>query len=326
MEMRMTRIGSWIVGCAAAACLAAALPAQAQSYPTKPVRMSVGFAPGGIADIVTRAIAAKLSGHLGEPVVVENKPGADSRIALQQLIRETPDGHSLSLADSGLAVNALLYANRPYDPLKDFTPILYIGEVPNYIAVTPSLNVNTLKEFVDYAKARPGKLNYAATASSTLLAAELFKSTAGVDLVRVPYKGQALGLPALLAGDVHLMVSAVGGLTPMVKQGKIKALAVTGTKRTALAPEIPTAVEAGLPGMVYINWYVILGPAGLPRPVVERLNADLRKTVADPDVVAQLHKMGIDINPGSPEEFAGFLKSELAKIEKIVKIANLKVE
>jgi tripartite-type tricarboxylate transporter receptor subunit TctC len=324
----MATLGSWIGRFAAAACLVTATcgGALAQAYPTKPVKMSVGFAPGGIADVITRAISQRLAVYLKEPVVVENKPGADGRIALQQLAASAPDGYSLGLADSGLAVNALLYANKPYDPIKDFTPIFYLGEVPNYVAVTPSLNVNTLQEFVDYAKARPGKLNYAATASSTLLAAELFKSTAGVDIVRIPYKGQALGLPALLAGDVHLMVSAVGGLTPMVKQGKVKALAVTGLKRTALAPEVPTTTEAGLPGMVYINWYVILGPAGLPRPVVDRLNADLRKTVSDPEVVATLNKMGIEINPRSPEEFATILNGELAKIENIVKTANLKVE
>lgn len=324
----MATLGSWIGRFAAAACLLTATcgGALAQAYPTKPVKMSVGFAPGGIADVITRAISQRLAVYLKEPVVVENKPGADGRIALQQLAASAPDGYSLGLADSGLAVNALLYANKPYDPIKDFTPIFYLGEVPNYVAVTPSLNVNTLQEFVEYAKARPGKLNYAATASSTLLAAELFKSTAGVDIVRIPYKGQALGLPALLAGDVHLMVSAVGGLTPMVKQGKVKALAVTGLKRTALAPEVPTTTEAGLPGMVYINWYVILGPAGLPRPVVDRLNADLRKTVSDPEVVATLNKMGIEINPRSPEEFATILNGELAKIENIVKTANLKVE
>lgn len=324
----MATLGSWIGRFATAACLVTATHggALAQTYPTKPVKMSVGFAPGGIADIVTRALSQRLAVYLGEPVVVENKPGADGRIALQQLAASAPDGYSLGLADSGLAVNALLYATKPYDPIKDFTPVFYLGEVPNYVAVTPALNVNSLAEFIDYAKARPGKLNYAATASSTLLAAELFKSTAGVDIVRIPYKGQALGLPALLAGDVQLMVSAVGGLTPMVKQGKVKALAVTAPKRTALAPEVPTTTEAGLPGMVYINWYVILGPAGLPRPIVDRLNADLRKTVADPEVVATLNKMGIEINPGSPEEFAPFLKSELTKIENIVKTANLKVE
>lgn len=325
----MTNLGSLMGKWLAAACVAAAAvqgSALAQTYPTKPVRMAVGFAAGGILDTIARVTSQRLGTHLGQTVVVENKPGADGRIALQQVVASAPDGYSLALADSGLAVNALLYANRPYDPYKDFTPVFYLGEVPNFIAATPALNVNTLAEFIAYAKARPGKLNYAATASSTLLAAELFKASASLDIVRIPYKGQALGLPALMAGDVQVMVSAVGPLAPLAKQGKIKALAVTALKRTPLAPEIPTTTEAGLPGMVYVNWYVYVGPAGLPRPVVDRLYADLRKVVAEPEVIAQLRLMGVEPNPRSPEEFASILKNEMAKIERIVKSANLRIE
>ncbi|MBI3371739.1 MAG: tripartite tricarboxylate transporter substrate binding protein [Betaproteobacteria bacterium] len=319
------QIGKWAV----TTCLAAAAwhgGALAQSYPAKPVRMSVGFAPGGIADIVTRVVAQYLATPLGQAVIVENRAGADGRIQLQQLATAAPDGYSIGLSDSGLAVNAVLFATKTYDPVKDFTPLLYLGEVPNFIAVSPALNVNTLTEFVDYAKARPGKLNYAATASSTMLAAELFKAVAGVDLVRVSYKGQAFGLPALMAGDVQLMVSAVGPLAPLAKQGKLKALAVSALKRTHLAPEVPTATEAGLPGMVYVNWYVVLGPAGLPRAVADRLQADLRKVMAEPAVMTRLREMGIEQNIASPDEFINILGNELAKMEKIVKSASLKIE
>ena len=325
----MTNIGKWIGKCAIAACLAAAPwhdGALAQSYPTKPVRISVGFAPGGIADVVTRMVAQHLATPLGQSVIVENRAGADGRIQLQQLAAAAPDGYSIGLSDSGLAVNAVLFATKAYDPVKDFTPLLYLGEVPNYIAVSPALNVNTLAEFVGYAKARPGKLNYAATASSTMLAAELFKSVAGVDIVRISYKGQAFGLPALMAGDVQFMVSAVGPLAPLAKQGKLKALAVSALKRTHLTPEVPTTAEAGLPGMVYVNWYVILAPAGLPRPVADRLTADLRKTMAEPAVTTRLREMGIETNIASPEEFMAILRNEMAKIEKIVKSANLRIE
>ena len=325
----MTNIGKWIGKGAAAACLAAAAwhgGAFAQSYPTKPVRISVGFAPGGIADVVTRMVAQHLATPLGQSVIVENRAGADGRIQLQQLAAAAPDGYSIGLSDSGLAVNAVLFATKAYDPVKDFTPLLYLGEVPNYIAVSPALNVNTLAEFVGYAKARPGKLNYAATASSTMLAAELFKSVAGVDIVRISYKGQAFGLPALMAGDVQFMVSAVGPLAPLAKQGKLKALAVSALKRTHLTPEVPTTAEAGLPGMVYVNWYVILAPAGLPRPVADRLTADLRKTMAEPAVTTRLREMGIETNIASPEEFMAILRNEMAKIEKIVKSANLRIE
>lgn len=325
----MVAFGKMFGKCAAAACLAATAwhgGALAQSYPAKSVRMTVGFAPGGIADVVTRVLAQHLATPLGQPVVVENKAGADGRIQLQQLAAADPDGYTIGLSDSGLAVNAVLFATKAYDPVKDFTPLLYLGEVPNFIAVSPALNVNTLAEFVSYAKARPGKLNYAATASSTMLAAELFKAVAGVDILRISYKGQSLGLPALMAGDVQLMVSAVGPLAPLAKQGKLKALAVSSLKRTHLAPDVPTATEAGLPGMVYVNWYVILGPAGLPRPVAERLTSDLRKAMAEPAVTDRLHGMGIEKNIASPEEFMKILGSELAKMEKIVKSANLRIE
>jgi tripartite-type tricarboxylate transporter receptor subunit TctC len=317
-------VGRWL---AMAGLLVAATygSAFAQTYPTRTVIMTVGFSAGGPADIVTRIIAQPLSVNTGQSVIVENKAGADGRLQLQQLTRAEPDGYTIGLADSGLAVNALLYTNVAYDPLKDFTPIIYLGEVPNFIVVTPSLKVNTLSEFIGYAKAHPGELNYAATASSTLLAAEMFKATAGLDIVRIPYKGAAYGIQALLRGDVQVMVSAVGTLAPLVKQGQFKALAETARIRTPLAPEILTTAEAGLPEMVYVNWYCIVGPAGMPRPIVDRLNAELRKVLADPKVAAQLRNMGIEPTPTSPEEFAVILKSEMAKIEKIVTSANLKI-
>jgi tripartite-type tricarboxylate transporter receptor subunit TctC len=288
--------------------------------------MTVGFAAGGPADIVTRIVAQPLSVALGQAVVVENKPGADGRLQLQQLARSTPDGYTLGLADSGLAVNALLYTNAAYDPLKDFTPIVYLGQIPNFIAVTPSLPVNSLSEFIAYGKANPGKLNYAATASSTIIAAEMFKSTAGLNIVRVPYRGAAFGIQALLRGEVQVMVSAVGTLAPLVKQGRVKAFAVTALKRSPLAPLIPTTAEAGLPAMVYVNWYCIVGPAGMPRPIVDRLNADVRKALADPKVAAQLRNMGIEPAPTSPEEFREILKTELTKIDKVITAGDLKIK
>jgi tripartite-type tricarboxylate transporter receptor subunit TctC len=309
-------------------CLVVAATGQAfgQAYPAKPVHMTVGFAPGGIADVVTRLLANALTGPLGQPVVVENKPGADGRIALQQLAAAAPDGYTIGLADAGLAVNAVMFQQKSYDPLKDFTPLLYIGEAANFIAVNPSLPVSTLGEFIAYAKARPGQLNYAATASSTMLGGELFKARAGLDIVAVRYKGQAQGLPAVMAGECQLMVSSVGPLAPFVKDGKLKALAVTSAKRSPLAPDVPTAVEAGLPGMVYVNWYVVLAPPALPKAIADRLQADLRKALADPAVIARLQQMGITPAPASPEEFVTMLKGELVKMENIVKTANIKVD
>lgn len=299
--------------------------AVAQAFPSKPVHLTVGFPPGGIADIVTRAVAAQLAVPLGQSVVVENKPGADGRIGLQQLLTAPPDGYLLTLADAGLAVNEAMFKQPGYD-LKDFTPIMFVGEAANFIAVTSSLPVSNLQEFVTYAKARPGQLNYAATASSTMLGAELFKSKAGLDIVSVRYKGQAQGLPAVIANECQMMVSSVGPLLPFVKDGKLKALAVTSRNRSALAPDVPTAVEAGVPGMVYTNWYVILGPKGMPKPVVERLQADLRKALADPALIARLAPMGITVNPMGGEEFMQFLDGEVAKMKDIVKAAGIKPE
>jgi tripartite-type tricarboxylate transporter receptor subunit TctC len=326
----MTILPNLLRNCLLAACAGAAVLAHgalhAQAYPSKPVKLMVGFAPGGIADIVTRLIGQGLTQHLGEPVVVENKPGADSRIALQQLAAAPPDGYLINLSDASLAVNAVLYATKAYDPLKDFTPLLFVGEVPNFIAVSPSVSANTLSEFIDYAKANKGKLNYAAGGGATMLGTEIFKSAANVDIRYIPYKGQPMGLAALMTGDVHLMVSSVGPLTPLVKQNKIKALAVTSRKRTPLAPDVPTTTEAGLPAMVYTNWFVILGPAGMPKPVVERLQSDLRKVMADPTIITRLKEMGIEPSTTSPEEFTVNLGNELTKMESIVKSANLKIE
>ena len=325
----MTKVGNLLCKVAAVAVLAVAGlggSALAQSYPTRPITMTVGFSPGGPADVVTRVLGNALSTRLVQPVVVLNKPGADGRLQLRDLARAEPDGYTIGLADSGLAVNAVLYSKHMYDPVKDFSPIMYLGEMPNYIAVSPKLNVKTLREFIDYAKAHPGKLNYAATASSTLLAAEMFKAVAGVNIVSVRYKGAAYGIPALLSGEVQSMVSSVGTLSPFVKNGKVLALAVTSRKRTPLVPEIPTTAEAGLPAMVYVNWYCIVGPAGMPRPIVDRLNSELRKALADPTVVDRLRLMGIEPTPTSPEEFTTNLKSELAKIDKIVTSAKLLIK
>ncbi len=324
--MKMSRrVLALLALCAAVAAAPSAALAQA-AFPSRPVHLTTGFPPGGIADIVTRLVAQHLAGPLGQPVVVENKPGADGRIALQQLVIAAPDGYTLTLADAGLAVNMVMYSKVSYDPFKDFTPIVFIGEAANFIAVTAALPVNSLTEFIAYAKERPGKLNLAATASSTLLGGELFKSTAGVDIVAVRYKGQAAGLPAVIANESQVMVSSVGPLVPYVKEGKLKALAVTSSKRSALAPDVPTAVEAGLPDMVYTNWYVLLGPPGMPKPIVDRLAADTRKALADPAFVAALTKSGITPAPMSGDEFNAFLKSEIAKMDKVVKTAKIKID
>jgi tripartite-type tricarboxylate transporter receptor subunit TctC len=315
-----------IRACAFFALVVGGVTADAQAYPDRPIHLVTGFSAGGIADAVSRVIAQHLGTELGQPVVVENKPGADGQIALSQLSSAAPNGYTIGLADSGMAVNAVLYSNKSYDPIKDFTPLGYIGEVPNFIAVTPSLSARTLSEFIAYAKANPGKMNYAATASSTWLMTERFKAAAGVDLMRIPYTGQAQGLPALMVGDVQMMISAVGPLVPLAKQGKLRPLAVTATRRSWLTPDVPTTTEAGYPDMVYVNWYVILGPAGMPRPLADRITASLRKVLGEPAVASKLRDMGIEPGTMSADEFTTMLKSELAKMHEIAKAANIKID
>lgn len=315
---------------AAAVCLFTAmvvpLGAGAEDYPARPVKMIVGFGAGGPADAVARIIGQKLGTVLGQPVVVENKPGADTRIAMEIVATSAPDGYTIALADSGLAVNSVLYVNPPYDAVRDFTPVFYIGDIPNFIAVTPSMNVSTLREFIDYAKKHPGELNYAGTASSTVLAAEMFNATAGLKTVLIRYKGAAYGIPALASGEVQFIVSAVGGLVPILKAGKAKALAVTAPKRTALMPDVPTTAEAGLPEMVYVNWYSIIGPAKMPEHIVDRLETALRKVMQDPEVAEKISAIGLEQSTVSRHEFAIKLKDDLVKLEKIVDSANLRVQ
>ncbi|HWL27747.1 MAG TPA: tripartite tricarboxylate transporter substrate-binding protein [Burkholderiaceae bacterium] len=304
------------------------LVAMAQSaYPSRAISLTVGFSPGGPTDTVGRAIAQKLASVLGQTVIVENKPGADGRIQLQHLAHAPADGYQIGLTDSGLAVNALLYKTPPYDVNKDFTLITYVGDMPNAIAVPSDLKIDTLKDFLAYARARPGKLNYAATASSTILATEMLLDMANLSIERVRYKGAAVAFPALMTGEIQLMVSAAGTLAPFVKQqGKIKALAVTSKRRTPVMPDVPTTAEAGLPDYVATNWYAIVGPANMPAAVVEKLNAALQKVLADRDVVAQLERIGITPDPAPASRLESVLKSDLQKFDAVINKANLKTD
>jgi tripartite-type tricarboxylate transporter receptor subunit TctC len=303
----------------------AAAPLSAQTWPAKPVRMVVGFVAGGPTDALARLYAARLGERLGQQVVIENRGGADGVIAADAVAKSAPDGYTLFFASAGHAINASLYKSVPYRTVEDFEAVTRIGESPNLIAVTPSLPAGDVKQFIALAKAKPGALNYGATSSPTHLATELFASMAGIQLTRIPYKGAAPAMTALMAGDVQMVLSGIGTMLPQVKGGRLKAIAVTGPTRSPLAPEIPTVAEAGI-DFVATTWYGLMAPAGTPRPIVERLNKETRALLADEAVKTVLAPQGVVATPSTPEEFNAFLRGEVAKWAKVVKDTGAKVE
>lgn len=306
--------------------LGLATGAAAQPYPAKPVRMVVGFAAGGPTDALARLFAQRLGASLGQQVLIENRGGADGVIGADAVAKSAPDGYTLFFASSGHAINASLYRSVPYRTIEDFAPISRIGESPNLIAVTPSLPVKTLGELIALAKSKPGGLNYGATSSPTHLATELFTSMAGIQITRVPFKGAAPAMTALMAGDVQMVLSGIGTMLPQVRGGRLKAVAVTSETRSPLAPEIPTVVESGLPDYVATTWYGLLAPAGTPGAVIDRLNRDTRALLDDPAFRTQLAPQGVVVTPTTPEEFGAFLRSEVAKWAKVVQDTGAKVE
>ena len=299
--------------------------AAAQTYPTKPIRMVVGFVAGGPTDAVARLFAQRLGNVLGQQVAIENRGGADGVIAADLVAKAPPDGYTLFFVSAGHAINASFYPKVPYRTVEDFAPITLVGESPNMVTVTPSLPVNTLKEFIALAKSKPGALNYGATSSPTLLATELFGALSGIQLTRIPFKGAAPAMAAAMSGDVQLVISGIGTTLPQVKGGKLKGLAVTGAKRSPLAPEIPTVVESGI-NFVATTWYGVLAPAGTPPAIIARLNAASRSLLEDAEVKAQAAPQGVVLTPSTPDEFGTFLRSEVALWAKVVKDTGIKAE
>lgn len=322
----LATLATFASGALALAALGSAAPAFAQAYPSKPLRMLVGFAAGGPADIIARLVATNLSTHLGQQVLVENRPGADANIAMEAAAKAPADGHTLLLGQSGLTINPSLYPKVPFDTMRDFAPVCFIGEATNLLVVHPSVPAQNLRDFIRLAKEQKGKLNYASTSSPTHLATELFNQMAGIDLVRVPYKGAAPAIPALISNDVQFMLTSIGTILPQVKAGKARALGVTSTARSSLAPDVPTVDEAGVPGYSATTWYGLLVPAGTPAAAIARLNAEMRKILAGPEIRAQLLIQSIEAAPGSPEEFGAFMKADYAKWERVVKLSGAKVD
>jgi tripartite-type tricarboxylate transporter receptor subunit TctC len=315
---------------AAAACAAAvfSLPLAAQDYPTKPVRILIGFPPGGATDLVARLMAPKYTAVLKQPFIVDNRAGANGVIGSDLAAKAAPDGYVLHLATIGSLVLSPATTKVPYDPLKDFAPVSQAVALQNIFIVHPNLPPRALKDLIALAKARPGKLNFASSgpASPGHLAGELFKSMAGVNMVHVPYKGGGPAMIDLVAGHVEIFVAVISTAVPQVKAGKARALAVTGTKRAEALPDVPTVAETGLKGYEATNWYGYVLPPATPRPIVERLHQATVTVLGMPDVKQALLDQGIEAAPSTPEQFAAYIRSETGKWTKVIKAAGLRSE
>jgi len=302
--------------------------AQADEYPSKPIRMIVGFAPGGGTDTTARAISAKLGELVGQQVIIDNRAGAAGNIATEMVAKANPDGYTLLLGTiAALAINPSLYRTKlPFDSVKDFAPIIQAVDSTNILSVHPSVPVGTVKELIALAKTK--SLNYGSSGvgGTGHLAGELFDTMAGTKMTHVPYKGGGPAMIDLVGGPVQIVYATAASAVPMIKATKIKGIAVTTIKRSALMPTIPTIAESGLPGFDANNWYGLLAPAKTPRAIVMRLNAEVTKVLAMPDVKDFLFNQGLDPAPGSPEKFGAYIKAEMAKWAKVVKDSGARAD
>ncbi len=301
--------------------------ATAQTYPARSVRMLVGFPPGGGTDIMARVLAPQLQQQLGQPFVVENRPGATTNIASDLAAKAAPDGYTLLFTTSALAINMSLYKNLPFDALRDFTPISVFAESPNLLVAHTSAGAN-VKELVDQAKAKPGAMNYSSAGAGTSqhMAGELFKVRTGSSITHVPYKGTAASLTAVIAGEVHFSFANVPAIIGHVRNNRLRALAVAGPKRSDLMPDVPTMQEAGVSGVEVPVWYALLGPANLPRDVVKTLNDATVRAARSPELRQKLADQGAEAVGNSPEEFSKLLREEVAKWAEIVRVSGAKAE
>jgi len=312
-----------------ACLLATAHLALAQdTWPSRPLRLILPFPPGGGTDILGRLIAERLSASLGQPVVVENRGGAGGNVGAEAAARSAPDGYTIVLVAPSLAISPTLYSKLNYDPVKDFAPVSLVATVPNVVITQPSIPAGTLQEFAALARSKPGGLNFGSGGSGTSnhLAGELFNIVAGVKLVHVPYKGVNLAMQDVLAGNIHFVVIGIPAAAPHIKAGKLKALAVLAPRRSAALPDVPTAAESGMPEFDVTTWYGVLAPAGTPRPIVTRLNQEIARIMHSEELKVPLAASGTDPLTDTPEEFAAYIKQEIAKWGDVVRKANLKAD
>ena len=300
----------------------------AQNWPTKPIRMIIAFPPGGPTDLVSRVLAQRLSEQLGQQVIVDNKPGAGGNIAAELSAKAAPDGYTVFYNTSAIVIGPALYGKVNYDPLKDFAPVALTASVPLVLVVNPQLPARSVKEFLDLAKSRAGALNYSSSGTGTIthLASAMMSTQMGLQTQHIPYKGSAPGLVDLVAGQTQFMIDTMNTVLPYARDNRLRGLAVTGSKRSALMPELPTLAESGMPGFEAAAWQGIVVPTGTPADIIQKLNVEVNKALANPDVRSRLAAQGADILGGSPAEYAAYLRTEIPRWTKAVKDSGAKAE
>lgn len=300
----------------------------AEPYPARPLRLILPFPPGGGTDILGRIIAERLGANLAQPVVVENRGGAGGNVGAEAAAKAAPDGYTIVLVAPSLAISPSLYAKLNYDPVKDFAPITLVGSVPNVLITHPATPARTLADFIALARSKPGGMNFGSGGSGTSnhLAGELFNIITGVKLVHVPYKGVNLAMNDALSGEVQLVVIGIPAAAPHIRAGRLRALALIAPQRSPALPDVPTVAEAGLPNFEVTTWYGVLAPAGTPRPIVLRLNAELRRVMHAADIRERLANIATDPVTNTPEEFAEYIRLEIAKWGKVVREAGLRAD
>jgi tripartite-type tricarboxylate transporter receptor subunit TctC len=308
--------------------VAVAAPLHAQTYPSKPIRLILPFQPGGTTDIIGRIIGQKYAERLGQPVVPENRPGAGSNLGIELAAKAKPDGYTMVLTSPALTVSPGLYKTLNYDPVKDLAPISMVVEGHYVLVIRPQLPIKNLRELVAYAKANPGKLNYGSGGIGTAphLAGELLKSLARINIVHVPYKGANLAMIGVMGGEVDMVVIGITNAIPQIQAGKVRGLAVLSNARVPSLPDVPTAKEGGIDNFEVTSWYGLLAPAGTPRDIINRLNAEWVKIAADPDTKEKMQTAGFETVAVTPEQFSEFIKQDIARWGKVVKEANLSVD
>ncbi|OGA95416.1 MAG: LacI family transcriptional regulator [Betaproteobacteria bacterium RIFCSPLOWO2_12_FULL_66_14] len=310
--------------------LACAAAASAQVYPTKAVRVVVPYPAGGYYDLLARVIGGKLAETWSQPFVVENRIGANGMIGTDFVAKSAPDGYTIMMGGIGpLGINPSMYAKLPYNPVRDFAPIIHVASAPNVLVVHPSVDARSVKELISLARAKPGQLTFSSAGggSSQHLSGEMLKTIEAINITHVPYKGSAPGVTAVLAGEVTMMFGTMADVVEHARGGKLRALAVTSARRIPVLPDVPTMVEAGVPGYEATAWFGMVGPAGMPREIVTKLNQEINRVLQTPDVLARISQQGsAEIVGGSPEQYGAFIRAEVAKWGNVVKEAGLKVE
>jgi tripartite-type tricarboxylate transporter receptor subunit TctC len=326
MKQRTIARSRWLFLIILTAC---ALPGAAQTWPNRPLHMVVPFPPGGTTDIVARAVAAEIGKSLGQQVIVENRAGAGGNIGSDYVAKAAPDGYTIVMGTVGThAINVSLYSKMPYYAVKDFAPITLVASVPNVLEVNPSLPVKSVQELIAYAKANPGKLDFASSGNGTSihLSGELFKSMTGVDMLHIPYKGSAAAITDLIGGQANLMFDNLPSSIAYIKSGQLRALAVTTLTRSPALPDVPTINESGVPGFDASSWFGLLAPAGTPKEIVDRLHDEIVKALRTPRLKANLQAQGAEPIGNTPEQFADHIRAEIAKWAKVVKQSGAHVD